>query len=358
MPDDSLPIDDHSFTHEPGDEPGSAQRQYTADILESISDAFYAVDHEWTFTYVNCRAEEIWGIPREDLLGQNLWEVFPHSVGGRVHQELQSAAETRRSVEFELLSPVMQRWLEISVYPGRSGLSVYFRDITARKTAQDAVMQHQAEIDALNLKLQRAMSETHHRVKNNLQVVAALLDMQLMQYDQAVPVSEVDRLRRHVMSLSTIHDLLTYQARKDADVYDVSIKDAMDKFIPLLQGMIVGRTIHLQVEDTRIPVGQCTAFTVLANELVSNAAKHGAGDIRLDFSIRSGRAIFEVCDSGPGFSSGFDPAIAANAGLDLAMTLARLDLQGEIRFGNQEDGGACVIVEFPLPDHAHATGER
>jgi PAS domain-containing protein len=68
--------------------------QQMVEILESIGDAFYAVDHAWRFTYINRKAETIWGARRDDLLGKNLWEVFPRSVGSQVHQELLRAARS------------------------------------------------------------------------------------------------------------------------------------------------------------------------------------------------------------------------------------------------------------------------
>src|SRR5215203_6164507 len=60
-----------------------AAREWTADILESISDAFYAVDEQWRFTYVNGKAEDFWGRSREDLLSKNIWEEFPQGAGFR-----------------------------------------------------------------------------------------------------------------------------------------------------------------------------------------------------------------------------------------------------------------------------------
>jgi PAS domain S-box-containing protein len=91
--------------------------QQTAEILESMADAFYAVDHEWRFTYVNHRAEVIWGIQRESLLGRNLWEAFPASVGGVLEQELRRVAEFRHPVQFDLFSSVMGRWLVVGINP-------------------------------------------------------------------------------------------------------------------------------------------------------------------------------------------------------------------------------------------------
>ena len=231
-------------------------------------------------------------------------------------------------------------------------------DITARRRAEDAVAKQQAEISALNVRLQRSMSETHHRVKNNLQVISALLDMQEMQYVDAVPVTEINRLRHHVQALSTVHDLLTFQAKNDAEVYDLSIRDAVEKLVPIIQGMAVARPIQYEIEDMRMPVRQITAFTVLMNELIANSIKHGRGAIDLALRIRGERALLEVSDEGPGFPAGFDPVTAANTGLDLVQTLARLDLAGAARFGNTPRGGARVTIDFPVPSLARTAGEQ
>jgi two-component sensor histidine kinase/PAS domain-containing protein len=238
------------------------------------------------------------------------------------------------------------------------GVTGAVNDITERKRAQDALAAQQAEISALNTRLQRAMSETHHRVKNNLQVIAALLDMQEMLYRDAVPMSEIVRLRHHVKALSTIHDLLTHQAKNDAEVYDLSVLDAIEQLVPIIQGVVMSRTIEFSVDDLRMPVRQSTALTVLVNELVSNAVKHGQGAIRLAFATQNGRAMLEVTDEGPGFAPDFDPVTAANTGLELILTLAQLDLQGEARFENRAEGGGRVVVEFPIPGLTRTVGEQ
>ena len=124
------------------------------------------------------------------------------------------------------------------------GVTGTANDITARKRRRDALVEHQAVIETLNARLQRSMRETHHRVKNNLQVVSALLDMQEMQYADAVPIAEIARLRQHIQALSTIHDLLTYQARTDADVSDLSVREAMERLIPTIQSLVAGRPIE------------------------------------------------------------------------------------------------------------------
>ena len=115
-----------------------AAREQATDILESISDAFYAVDEEWRFTYVNGKAEELWGRSREELLGKNVWEEFPEAVDAESYRQIRRAMEEGVTTEFETVLPVRGAWLAGRAYPSREGLSVYFRDVTAQRRAEEA----------------------------------------------------------------------------------------------------------------------------------------------------------------------------------------------------------------------------
>ena len=115
-----------------------AARERATDILESISDAFYAVDKEWRFTYVNGKAEELWGRSREELLGKNVWEEFPEAVDAEPYRQIKRAMEEGVTTEFETMLSRRGAWVAGRAYPSREGLSVYFRDITERKRAEEA----------------------------------------------------------------------------------------------------------------------------------------------------------------------------------------------------------------------------
>nr|CAA9281346.1 Chemotaxis protein methyltransferase CheR [uncultured Armatimonadetes bacterium] len=113
-------------------------RLQAAEVLENVSDAFYAVDGQWRFTYVNRNAERIWGIRRERLLGRNLWEAFPASMGSELHGEMLRAAAERRAAHVEIRSAALGgAWLSVNVYPSGDGLAVYFRDVTERREAEE-----------------------------------------------------------------------------------------------------------------------------------------------------------------------------------------------------------------------------
>jgi PAS domain S-box-containing protein len=126
--------------------------QETSDILESIDDAFFALDRDWRLTFVNRRMERLWGKRREEVLGRSLWEIFPHAAGTPLHAAAQRAMRERRVVECEALSAVTGKWVRGAFYPGRTGLSVYLRDMTEQKQAE-------AELRELNGMLERKVEE-------------------------------------------------------------------------------------------------------------------------------------------------------------------------------------------------------
>lgn len=112
------------------------------EILESISDAFYAVDKAWRFTYVNRRAEQLWRRRRETLIGKRIWDEFPNGPATEAYARLHEALDTQTPAQFETHSAFLDSWVEVNVYPSEGGLSVYFRDVTeqhrARRNAEAA----------------------------------------------------------------------------------------------------------------------------------------------------------------------------------------------------------------------------
>jgi PAS domain S-box-containing protein len=116
------------------------------DVLDRITDGVYAVDYAWRLTFVNRRAETLWGRSRNELLGRVLWDLFPgaeETDGYRMHLR---AARTREPVFFETLSPNLKMWVEARIYPGPSGLSVYFRDITDRKRMEESLRESEERL--------------------------------------------------------------------------------------------------------------------------------------------------------------------------------------------------------------------
>ncbi|MDB5129734.1 PAS domain S-box protein [Mucilaginibacter sp.] len=105
-------------------------------ILESIADAFFAVDKNWTVTYWNKTAEKVLSKTKEEILNKNLWEVFSDSINSKSYVKYHEAIETQKAVHFEDYYEPLKKWYEISAYPSPTSLSVYFKDITDRKSSE------------------------------------------------------------------------------------------------------------------------------------------------------------------------------------------------------------------------------
>lgn len=102
-------------------------------ILQSISDAFFALDQDWRFTYINPQAEKLLQRSNSDLMGCSVWDEFPEAVGSAFQSNYEHAVTASESVSFEEYFEPLGAWFEVSAYPMQDGLSVYFRDVTAQR---------------------------------------------------------------------------------------------------------------------------------------------------------------------------------------------------------------------------------
>lgn len=114
-------------------------RQQLTEILESITDGFVAIDREYRFTYVNAEAEKLLGKKRAEMVGHICWEVIPNMEGSVFHRHYKRAMEQREPVVFTERSLIVDKWFSVHAYPSASGISVYFRDVTAERRAQSAL---------------------------------------------------------------------------------------------------------------------------------------------------------------------------------------------------------------------------
>jgi len=110
----------------------------SVEILESMSDGFAAVDREWRYTYVNRAAERNARLGRDEMLGRTLWEVFPEFVGSQFESACRRAMDEGVTVHFEEYCAPLDSWFEQTIYPAADGITVYVRDITERKRAEQA----------------------------------------------------------------------------------------------------------------------------------------------------------------------------------------------------------------------------
>jgi diguanylate cyclase (GGDEF)-like protein/PAS domain S-box-containing protein len=119
-----------------------------AQILESISDAFVAVDRNWRFTYLNAKAEQLFRMRSRRLIGRVCWELFPEGVRTVGYRRLNEAMRDGHEVEYLEYSLRFGIWYEVKAYPHAQGLSIYFRDVTERVAAEQKLRLHERAIEA------------------------------------------------------------------------------------------------------------------------------------------------------------------------------------------------------------------
>ncbi|WP_375478882.1 YlcI/YnfO family protein [uncultured Nostoc sp.] len=118
--------------------------EQTRNILESIAEAFFALDENWQFTYMNPSAETLLDRTPGDLVGKNLWEEYPGLIGNELEQIYWSAMRDRVAASLTAFYPDRDRWYEVRTYPAPNGISVYFRNVTEQIQTEVALRQSEA----------------------------------------------------------------------------------------------------------------------------------------------------------------------------------------------------------------------
>lgn len=109
-------------------------------ILESIDDAFISLDLNWIVKYWNNKSESIVGLKREEIVDKNFWEVFPNLIGTLYEDNYKNAMRTQKTINFQDYFELLNVWLDVTAYPSKSGLSIYYKDITNIKKNEFALI--------------------------------------------------------------------------------------------------------------------------------------------------------------------------------------------------------------------------
>ncbi|WP_254763931.1 PAS domain-containing sensor histidine kinase [Natrinema marinum] len=118
-------------------------------IVDRVTDAFFALDTGFRFTYLNDRAETLLERDREELIGRVMWDEFPQTVETQFPDGFHRAMDEQVPVSFEIYHTRLETWFEARAYPSESGLSVYMRDVTERRAQETTLAQHAAVVEAV-----------------------------------------------------------------------------------------------------------------------------------------------------------------------------------------------------------------
>ena len=290
-------------------------------VLESITDAFFAVDCSYRLTYVNPEAERLWKHSREDLLGRSLWEVFPEAVGGSFYHMYDQVMRTGRPAHLEDRYAPFDRWFEVHAHPAVEGLAVYFRDVTERHRADESIRRALKEKEVL-------LREIHHRVKNNLQVICSLLRLQEGYIHDETLRQVLKECRERVHAMAILHDQL--HRAKDLSSIDLGgyVRNLAASLFCSYGVNSAQIGLRLNLEGITVPFDTAIPCGLIVHELVSNALRHAfpdgrKGRISLGLRLEPGGEIeLRVRDDGRGFSENAPSGTIRSLGLRLVDLLA------------------------------------
>jgi PAS domain S-box-containing protein len=121
-----------------------------ARVLEAMPTAFFSLGRDWTFTYVNAEAEKLLGRSHGELIGGDIWELFPYAVGSDFETNYRDAMTSGRLAVFQAYyPPPLDSWYEVRAWPEPDGLAVYFLDVTDRRRAEEAARRREQRLSLI-----------------------------------------------------------------------------------------------------------------------------------------------------------------------------------------------------------------
>jgi len=213
----------------------------------------------------------------------------------------------------------------------------------------EAVSRREDELRSAVAEREHLLREIHHRVKNNLQIVASLLNLELGTLSDPEQAAALNSSMERIRSMGLVHETLYGQSRLD----EVNLGDYARNLLDYLAVSYLrpGLAIERNLSDCRLSLEQALPCGLILNELLTNAFKYGTGDrseAKLIVNLTEDQAflILSVGDDGPGFRSDFDPLTSSSLGVSLVRSLTE-QLGGAVAWKRLETGGTLATVRFP-----------
>ena len=193
------------------------------------------------------------------------------------------------------------------------------------------------------------IKEIHHRVKNNLQTVSALLRLQARRIEDPNATAALDEAVRRIASIALVHETLSTSSEASVafdQVLDSLITHALD-LSPRMSDLKITRAGEISSLDPRI----ATPLALVITELIHNALEHGLAEqgsgIQISIERSSVQCVIEISDDGVGLPSDFDMSTSSNLGLQIVRTLTENELRGSIELISTK-AGTTARLAFPL----------
>ncbi|MGQ0846627.1 MAG: sensor histidine kinase [Sporichthyaceae bacterium] len=278
-----------------------------------------------------------------DLVGTHLGTITAGLApgAGPVEEAVAVVAGGRvpRAIQIEARAAVVRlRSIPLVDTEHHLGALVLLRDVTELRRREQELMTKDATI-----------REIHHRVKNNLQAVAALLRMQARRLDEPSGRAALQEAERRVGSIAIVHDTLA-TSDDESVVFDLIVDRVLEMVTDVSGAVLV--TPDRVGRFGALPGRVAGPLAMVLTELIQNALEHGLTPtsrlLRVGAEHVDGELLVEVCDDGRGLPPGFDARSSGSLGLRIVRTLVTGELGGRMDMGERPGGGTRVALAIPL----------
>jgi PAS domain S-box-containing protein len=321
--------------------------------LEAAPTGMIMVDARGAIVLVNAQIERLFQYERNQLIGKNIELLVPERFRGQ-HPKYRGgffAESTARPMGagrdlFGLRADGSEVPIEIGLNPLSIDDAQFVLcsvvDITERRRLDEALRAQLREREVL-------LQEVHHRVKNNLQVISSLINLQLASMAPGPASNALEECSIRVQAIALIHEQL-YQsqdfARVPFDEYAQNLAASVARTTGVNPGAVA---LELNIEPMSVAVDVAIPCGLILSELITNAFKHafrngriGKVSVRLQRS-EQGQLMLDVTDNGIGLPEGFDPKRCDSLGMQLILTLAE-QIRAEFSFASNQ--GAQFTLRF------------
>ncbi len=343
------------------------------EILESMSDAFFTLDRDWRFTYLNPQAEGFMQGTREDLIGRSIWEEFPGMAGSRFEDEYRRAVHEQMPVRFEQTYAALERTFEVRAYPVPSGLAVYFTDVTQDRLRDERLRQTE-RLETLG----QLTAGITHDFRNILAAVGGFAELGKRKAMDETLVSYFDRITEATNKAEALtNQLLAFARQQDLCPSLTNVNEVVDSLASLLHQLMphdVRLRLELSPDPVIVFVDHSQLEQVVLNLVVnSRDAITTKGSITISTGTEDSRELLgasdkpfgwlQITDDGSGIPEHvrphiFDPFYSTKArgegtGLGLATIYGIVTQSGGSIFVDSKPGhGTTMTVALPAEQPA------
>jgi two-component system, sensor histidine kinase PdtaS len=314
--------------------------------IPRVGDGLIRLDVNGTISFASPNAKSAFSRMgwNGDLEGHNLGDAAqqvsvttenPHEEGIKT----QLNGKTLRRVEIENKGTTID-FLVLPLIKGedRIGAIALLQNVTELRRLDRALVTKDATI-----------REIHHRVKNNLQTVSALLRLQSRRIDDPSAAAALDEAVRRIASIALVHETLS-NSDETTVVFDDVLTSLITHSLELSSRMgqlSIERIGQIGSLESRL----ATPLSLVVTELIHNALEHGLAEsgtnLRIELQRYSNEGLVTISDDGVGLPEGFNLATSANLGLQIVLTLTENELNGELKL-ESNDKGTQAKLRFPL----------